>query len=253
MSSRRTDVPESEFGEHSHPSKMTMLIADLRRRPRMVTSSVIVAVTAVTFTPHFRGHATFPWDFTGKESTSPAFVAALFEARTWSEWAPYQGSGMPLSVDGLRGLYFPVWWIFGFLGVGMTLKVVTIVQVAHVALGAIGVSALSRSSGLLWRWATLAGVAYVFFGGFHGGASHAVIVRGLANLPWLLWSVSLAAPDFRRGRLLAVPLLAWLIASGAYPGCWLPARSSPRCMSSPPPSPRRIGRGTSWHRSCSTA
>jgi len=198
---------------------MVVTLADnLRRRPRLVTSALIVAVTAITFRGHLLGRDTFPWDFIGKESTSPAFVAALFEARTWSEWVPFQGTGEPLSIDPLGGLYFPIWWALGIVGIELTLKVVTVVQVAHIAAGGLGLTALSRSAGLRWRWAAIAGVAFVFFGAFHGGASNAVIVRGMAYLPWLLWSISIAAPDFRPRRLLALPLLAWLIAAGAYPG-----------------------------------
>jgi hypothetical protein len=99
----------------------------------------------------------------------------------------------------------------------MTLSAITATQVGHVLLGAIGMLALGRARRLSWRWATVAATAYVFFGGYFGEAEHADIFRGFAYLPWLFWCLTPPEPNRRWRRLAALPVLGWLIASGAYP------------------------------------
>jgi hypothetical protein len=159
----------------------------------------------------------FPSDFIGGASTTPAFVAATIGRGHPLAWSPFVASGFPVTVDPQAGVYFPVWWLFGALHVPLTLDVVTDVQVAHVLLGAIGMMLLARVRRLPWIWATFAGVAYVFFGGFYGQAEHAGFFRGFAYLPWLLWALTPPDGSRRWMRLAVVPLLAWLIATGAYP------------------------------------
>lgn len=187
---------------------------------RAVTPSLAVALMAVLTTWIFRQQLfdgwSFPWDFLGSYSTTPAFVAATIGRGHPLAWSPYVASGFPADVDLQAGVYYPVWWLLGALGVAPTLGVLTTVQVLHVLFGAVGVMLLARARRLAWIWAALAGVAYVFFGGFYGQAEHADIFRGFAYLPWLLWA--LTPPESGRWtRLATLPPLVWLIATGAYP------------------------------------
>src|SRR5205807_1101886 len=75
-----------------------------------------------------------------------------------------------------------------------------------------------RARRLEWPWAAVAALAFLFFGGFYGQAEHADIFRGFAYLPWLLWALTPPAGGRRWTRLIVIPLMAWLIVSGAYPG-----------------------------------
>jgi hypothetical protein len=179
---------------------------------------LLTALTIWLFHLQLFDHWTFPWDFLGAYTTTPAFVAATIGRGHILSWSPFVASGFPVDVDAQSGMYFPVWWLLGVLRVPATLRVLTAIQVAHVLLGSVGVLALARARRLAWPWATVAAVAYIFFGGFYGQAEHADYIRGFAYLPWLLWA--LTPPDGlgRWARLVAVPPLAWLIASGAYPG-----------------------------------
>jgi hypothetical protein len=184
----------------------------------VIAVGLLVLLTVGVFAQHLFGHWTFPWDFEGAYSTSPAFVAATIGSGHPIWWLPFAASGFPVDVDPQAGVFYPVWWIFGVLGVPLNLTAVVDVQVAHVFFGAVGVLALARARRLGWPWATAAAVGYLFFGGFYGNAEHADIFRGFAYLPWLLWALTPPAPKRRWTRLLTVPPLAWLIASGAYPG-----------------------------------
>jgi hypothetical protein len=115
-------------------------------------------------------------------------------------------------------LYFPIWWLFGALRIPLTLRMSTDVQVAHVLFGALGMLALARARQLRWPWALVAALAYLYFGGFYGESEHADIVRGFAYLPWLLWSLTPpTSQENRWTRLGALPLIGWLVISGAYP------------------------------------
>jgi hypothetical protein len=179
--------------------------------------ALAVATTAV-FARHLFGHWIFPWDFVGTYTATPPFVAATFGSGHFATWSPYVASGFPVAVNLQAGMYFPVWWVFGLLGVPLNLTALTAIQVAHVLFGAAGLLALARARGLEWPWALAAGLGYVFFGAFYGEAEHADIFRGFAYLPWLLWCLTPPRDEGPWNRLIALPLMAWLIVSGAYPG-----------------------------------
>ncbi len=178
----------------------------------------LAILTVLVFRQQLFDHWTFPWDFVGAYTTTPAFVAASVGSGHLLSWSPFVASGFPVDIDPQAGLYFPGWWLLGGLGVPATLRVLTAVQIAHVLFGSVGVLALARARKLGWSWAAVAAVAYLFFGGFYGEAEHADIVRGFAYLPWLLWSLTPPSGTGRWTRLAALPPLAWLIVSGAYPG-----------------------------------
>ena len=180
---------------------------------------VLVALTLLVFRQQLFDHWTFPWDFLGDYTTTPAFVGASIENGHLLSWSPFVASGFPVDINPQAGLYFPGWWLAGLLRIHLTLRVLTAVQVAHVLFGSIGVLMLARVRRMSWLWATVAAVAYLFFGGFYGEAEHADIVRGFAYMPWLLWCLTPPSDDDGRWiRLAALPPLAWLIVSGAYPG-----------------------------------
>lgn len=181
-------------------------------------ASGLCALTTLVFRQQLFDHWTFPWDFLGGYTTTPAFVAASVRDGHLLSWSPFVASGFPVDVDTQAGVYFPGWWLLGVLHISATLRVLTAVQVAHVLFGSLGTLALARARRLAWTWAALAAVAYLFFGGFYGEAEHADIFRGFAYLPWLLWSLTPPGEGERWTRLVALPLLAWLIVSGAYPG-----------------------------------
>jgi len=179
---------------------------------------LLAVLTLIVFREQLFDHWTFPWDFLGAYTTTPAFVVASVEGGHLLSWSSHVASGFPVGVDPQAGLYFPGWWLLGGLGIPATLRVLTVVQVAHVLLGGAGMLLLARARRLTWSWATLAAVAYLLFGGFYGEAEHADIIRGFAYLPWLLWA--LTPPDEEVGRwtrLVALPAIAWLIATGGYP------------------------------------
>jgi hypothetical protein len=178
----------------------------------------LVALTTVVFSRQLFDHWTFPWDFNGTYTATPSFVASTIGNGHFAAWSPFVASGFPVDMNPQAGVYVPLWWLLGALGVPLTFGTLTSVQVAHVALGAIGVLLLARARRLPWPWAALAAVAYTFFGGFYAQAEHADYFRGFAYLPWLLWSLTPPSEGGRWARLTALPIVAWLIASGAYPG-----------------------------------
>lgn len=189
-----------------------------RGRAPLFALGVLAALTVWIFARQLFDHWSFPWDFLGTYTTTPAFVAATVGRAHPLSWSPFVASGFPVDVDPQAGFYFPGWWALGALGVSATLRVLTAIQVLHVLLGSVGVLALARVRRLEWPWATLAAVAYLFFGGFYGQAEHADIVRGFAYLPWLLWAITPPRGGGRWAPLALVPPLTWLLATGAYPG-----------------------------------
>jgi hypothetical protein len=188
-------------------------------RPALLIPLGLLLLTIWIFERQLFNGWSFPWDFLGTYTTTPAFVAATFGHANPVSWSPFVASGFPVDVDPQAGLYFPGWWLLGALRIPATLGVLTDVQVAHVLFGSVGMLCLARARRLAWWWAALCAVAYVFFGGYYGQAEHADMFRGFAYLPWLLWALTPPAQsDGGWARLIAAPPVVWLIASGAYPG-----------------------------------
>jgi hypothetical protein len=191
--------------------------------PRPTVSPLLIiggltVLTFLVFKKQIFDHWSFPWDFLGPPSTTPAYVAVSVGSGHLPSWNPFVASGFPVNVDPQAGLYFPGWWLLGGLGIPATLRVLTNVQVAHVLFGSVGVLFLARVRRLSWPWAAVAAVAYLLFGGFYGEAEHADYFRGFSYLPWLLWTLTPPNGGGRWTRLVALPPLAWLLVSGAYPG-----------------------------------
>jgi hypothetical protein len=183
-------------------------------------SSVIllVALTALSFRHQVFGGWTFPWDFFSTPTTTPAFVADTFGRGHPLSWTPFVASGFPPAVDPQAGVYFPIWWLFGLFRVALVLRLTTLMQVATVLFGALGVLCFARARRLAWQWAAVAATAYLFFGGFYGESEHTPYIYGFAYLPWLLWSLTPPADSTARWtRLTALPLIGWLVVAGAYP------------------------------------
>src|ERR1700733_2555673 len=114
----------------------------------------LVALTVLVFWQQLFDHWTFPWDFLGTYTTTPAFVGASIENGHLSAWSPFVASGFPVDVNPQAGIYFPGWWLLGGLRIPLTLRVLTAVQVAHVLFGSIGVLMLARVRKIGWPWAT---------------------------------------------------------------------------------------------------
>jgi len=188
------------------------------RHPLAAIAGVLLVLTVGVFWRHvFLGYS-FPWDFEGKFTASPPFVASTVGRGNWTEWAPFVGGGTPFASDPQSGLYYPLWWVMGLVRIPLTMGVLTDVQVVHVFVGALGVVALARARKLSWGWAAVAAVPYAFFGGFFGQAEHADSFRGFVYAPWLLWSLTPPLAGRHWWRITALPLGLWLIAAGAYPG-----------------------------------
>ena len=204
------------YGEEGGSSRRRR--AARRCAPLVISTLLLAALTSTVFFPEIFFHWSFPWDFLGKYSASPAWVASTVGRGQWSEWIPFEAGGTSLAIDLQAGLYYPLWWLLGALHITPTLHVLTLIQIAHVWFGALGVLMLARARHLSWRWSLVAAVPFIFFGGFFGNAEHADYFRGFAYLPWLLYLLTLprnGAAVWARTALL--PFLFWALAAGAYP------------------------------------
>src|SRR5579864_1238916 len=114
------------------------------RAPPLVAVGVLIALTVGVFAQHLFDHWTFPWDFLGTYTTTPAFVAATVGHGHLLPWSPFVASGFPVETNPQAGVYFPGWWLLGALRIPATLRVLTAVQIFHVLFGALGVLALAR-------------------------------------------------------------------------------------------------------------
>lgn len=178
---------------------------------------LLAGLTVGVFWRHLFLGYTFPYDFLAT-SRWAVFLTSTLSTEHFTEWIPFAGGGFPLPYNALSGLYFPVWWVMGALEIPATVTALSVIQAAHVFLGAAGTFALARSLGLERPWALVAACAFIFFGGIYSNGSHDLILRGHSYAPWLLWTMT--PPQDKRGwlRIVFLPFWIWLIASGGYSG-----------------------------------
>lgn len=193
-----------------------------RRLPTAIQSVACLAFLALAtiaiFWRHLFAGYTFPFDYVATVRW-PVFLTSNVQAGLYSEWIPFVGGGMPLPYNAASSLYFPVWWIAGWLGIPATVTMQSAVMAAHFFLGAAGVFLLSTSLGLDRKWALVAAAAFLLFGGHYSNGYLDMIMRGHTYAPWLLFSLT-PTKATNRGwiRILTLPLWVWLLVSGAYPG-----------------------------------
>lgn len=179
--------------------------------------ALLAGTTATIFWRHLVLDYTFPYDYTATTRWA-VFLTSTVATEHFTEWNPFAGGGIALPYNALSGLYFPLWWIMSYLQIPATISTLTLLQVAHVFIGGLGTFALTRSLEFERRWALVAAMGFLLFGGIYSNGSHDVILRGHSYAPWLLWC--LTPPRDGRGwvRILALPLLVWLLATGGYTG-----------------------------------
>lgn len=179
---------------------------------------VLVLINYVTFQPHFRGRATFPWDFLGgyhAQGFGWFDAGSVFSPPTWLPWSDM---GFPAFLAIQSGAWYAPLALLDATGITYSVHVATVVQVLHVLFGAIGAYCLGRVLG--WgKWLALfAALAYHFSATFYSNQQHVDIVRAAAWLPWLLVSLH---PDIltrrRWGPVLSAFVLSQLLICG-YPG-----------------------------------
>lgn len=211
-------APDQVFFRRYEPDVVYRLIKRIAGKDSPVPGLLFLLVLVVAvFRDHIFSGYTFPWDFLAT-SHMAVWVANTAGAGNFTEWNPFLGGGFPLPANALSMLYFPLWWLLGLLRIPPTVTVQTIIQVAHVWLGAAGVLFLARSRGIHWKWGLLAATAFVFYGGFYGSGSHENIFRGHAYAPWLLWVLTLPEGNKYPRRLLLLPPFIWILATGSYAG-----------------------------------
>jgi hypothetical protein len=168
---------------------------------------------------YFRGFG-FPWDFPAAYFGMSAFSVKALEHGLLPQWMPYQCMGYPYALNLQSGLYYPPLWVFPLLHLPYDLRAATIFQCLHVLFGALGMFALLRQLFRSRAYAIVGASMFQFFGGFYGNSQHPDIVRSFALVPWLFlaFTIDHNSPTTRTARLLLLPLLVYLLATGGYPG-----------------------------------
>ncbi len=186
---------------------------------RLVPFAILAAQNLVVFFRHYFAGYGFPWDFVGSYYASTAFWTQAVQHGFIPQWVPYQWMGYPFFMNPQTGLFYPPLWIFPLLRIPYTLHAAVVLQCLHILAGAIGMYVFLRVLLRSRRLAGIGAVGYQFFGGFFSNAEHVDIVRAFALTPWLL-AVLTFRPSDRTipTRLLLLPLMALLMATGAYPG-----------------------------------
>jgi hypothetical protein len=168
------------------------------------------------FWRHYFQDCGFPWDFAQAYYAMTAYVTSALAVGRVPHWMPFQCMGYPLALNLQTGLHYPPLWFFPLFQVPYTLRAAVVLQCLHVLLGALGMYVLARHL-CRDRWVALVGaLAFQLFGGFYSNAQHVDIVRAFALTPWLLYAAS--RPEERSRRLLLLPLVVYLLATGGYPG-----------------------------------
>lgn len=127
-------------------------------------------------------------------------------------WDPWQNGGQPLLGNPTATVFYPGQLVYAALPYAWAARVYVLM---HLALACAGMLVFTRGLGVSEAGATLAALAYGFSGPILFQYSNVIYLVGAAWLPW-----GLAAVDgwLRRGRRLALPALALVLALQALGG-----------------------------------
>jgi O-antigen/teichoic acid export membrane protein len=194
-----------------------MVPSDVCRGRAAVSVCVLAVQNVLLFWGHYRGDLGIPWDFWADYYPRTAFwIAAAGRTGVVPQWNPFQAMGLPLALDLQAYAHYLPHRLLALLHVDYTIETAARLHGLHVLLGALGMLALCR---LFFPpvLALVGAAAFQYFGGFYSNAEHADITRAFAYLPWLVWASTLE-PGVLPRRVVALPILTALLATGGYPG-----------------------------------
>ena len=118
--------------------------------------------------------------------------------------------------------HYPLLWIFPLFSIQYTLQAAVIFQIFHILLGSIGMFFFLNHLLKSPKYAIVGAIAFQFFGGFYANSPNAGIVVGFSLLPWLFFVITLNMdkPAISK-KTLFIPIVIFLIATGAYPGIFI--------------------------------
>ena len=207
--------------------------AGIAALPAAAAIGILFLLNLFIFRDHWRGLATFPWDFPAAYYAFTGYWITSMQLGEWPHWIPYQSLGYPSALNPQLDLFYFPFWIFVVFRIPYTLHAATVLQVLHVLFGSVGfllfVWRCFRSNGI----ALCGAVVFTFFGGFYTNAEHADVIRAFSWVPWLFWALLLDEElmDRRvarwhirtrfRGPNVFLPLIVCFFVTGAYPGSFI--------------------------------
>lgn len=197
---------------------LSPLIPRLGRIPAVWSILLLVTANVVTFYPHYRDLAVFPWDFVGGyHAGAYSFLRDLYFG-SLQQWEPHGTLGYPTALSLQNSSYYWPLMLLTLLGVPYTHYFAASFQSLHVLFAGFGMLALLLRRNIGWGVATIGAASYMYSAAFFSNAQHPDIVRGAAYIPWLFWLFS--GPVLFRGRwtLIAGTLLLTGFLAGSYPG-----------------------------------
>ncbi len=196
------------------------LILSVSRPSRVVATAlpgvVLAAQNLGVFWRHWFQNYCFPFDFSEAYYGMAAYTASALTRGGVPDWMPFQCMGYPLALNLQTGAHYPLLWLYGLLHIPYTLHAAVVLQCLHVLGGAVGMYVYAKHTLGRRDLALVAAVAFQFFGGFYSNSEHPDIVRAFALTPWVLYAAS--RPEQLSPRLLLLPPVVFLLATGGYPG-----------------------------------
>lgn len=179
---------------------------------------LLVLVNYLTFSSQLRGESTFPWDFLAGYHTQAVGWFDAGSILSPPAWLPWADLGFPAFLAIQSGAWYLPLALLDAAGIPYSLHVATVLQVLHVLLGAIGAYCLARTIGWSRSLSLVAAFAYHYSAGFYSNQQHVDIVRAMALMPWLLFTLHPEIISRRAwGPLLCALVLSQLLVGG-YPG-----------------------------------
>ncbi len=194
---------------------------------------ILFLLNLFIFRDHWRGPATFPWDFPQAYCAFTGYWITSMQMGEWPHWIPYQALGYPSALNPQLDLFYFPFWIFVIFRIPYTLHAATVLQVLHVLFGSIGFLLFAwrcfRSNGI----ALCGALTFALFGGFYTNAEHADVIRAFCWVPWIFWALLLDeglvertfGPWRMRTRLrgpnVFLPLIVCCFVTGAYAGSFI--------------------------------
>ncbi len=182
--------------------------------------AVLLVQNLVIFAHHYWNDFGFAGDFPRSYYGVVAFWTMTVQRGLDPQWIPFQAMGYPFALQMQSGFYYPPLWLFPLFHIPYTLHAAVVFSVLHVFVGAVGMFLFLKAIFKSPYYALIGAFAFQCFGGFYTNARHVDIIHAFALTPWLLYVLTFETPQPLRlpRRILLLPPLIYLLATGGYPG-----------------------------------
>lgn len=179
---------------------------------------ILLFLNIFVFYDHYKGTATFPWDFLGGYHTHSFGWYNHSSIFSQVKWFPWTNLGFPSAIAIQAGSWYIPLILIDLFGFTYSVETATKIQCLHAFLGSIGFYLFLRLFNFEKNLCLLGSICFQLSSLFFSNQQHVDIIRAYALLPWVLWAFHPAILNKRKFSLLIPSIILFQFFIVSYPG-----------------------------------